>query len=94
MYMTKHVVFWLYSLHRVQELQTACPGAIAAQIPVPQGGTVGYQNIHPLLWDQVPFLLTRQSSLQVKSPSTELWLPEASTHIYTYIHTKMMDLFG
>lgn len=75
MNVTKYVVLWSnLPLHSVKKLKTTGPVTPLAQVPMTKGRAVCHQNVYPL-WDKVPFLLTRQTSFQVKRPTVEFWLP-------------------
>ena len=72
---TVHVILGLDpGLNTLQQINTASPGARAAEVPEAQRRTVGDEDIR-VLGDQVPFPQTLLSSLEVKCPASELRLP-------------------
>ncbi len=76
MYVSEHMVLWPHSLlYGMQQLLTAGPVASRAEVPVPQGGPVGHQDVYTCRGNQFPLLLTRLPSLQVEGPPTKFRLP-------------------
>ena len=76
MYMSEDVILWPHPLlDGVQQLFAARPVAAKAQVPVPQRGAVGHQNVYPRRRNQVPLVLTLLPPFQVERPPTKLGLP-------------------
>lgn len=78
-------------LNGIEQLQTACPASVGAQVPVAQGRAMGNEDVHAFR-DEIPLVQTRLASREVECPVAEFWLPVRAGWTVCYITNRHMDI--